>query len=112
MSAETSEASAAAAAAAASGREAIADALAAAEKVIAEAGRRAEQHLKETEKVLRANLERLKDQASRYSETARESVDDAQKLFVERVNEQPVTATFIALGVGFVLGVLFSGSRR
>ncbi len=93
-------------------REAIAEALAAAEKVLAEAARRAEQRLRESEKLIRENLERLMSRAGRYGETAKTSMDEAQRVLVEQVNAQPVTATFIALGVGFVIGAVFASGRR
>ena len=43
---------------------------------------------------------------------AGESLENARVLVVEGVQERPLTATVAALGVGFLLGVLLSGSRR
>jgi|SRR5580658_4812143 ElaB/YqjD/DUF883 family membrane-anchored ribosome-binding protein len=47
--------------------------------------------------------------AGPYREQAAEQIDEAQKYFVERVSARPVTATFVGLGVGLLLGVLLSG---
>ena len=43
---------------------------------------------------------------------AAERLDEAQRYLTERVQEKPVQSTFIALGVGVVLGLLLAGRRH
>ena len=47
-----------------------------------------------------------------YYDDAAERFEEAQRYVVERVQERPVQSTAIALGVGFVLGLLIAGRRR
>jgi ElaB/YqjD/DUF883 family membrane-anchored ribosome-binding protein len=95
-----------------SGREAISEAVAAAEKVFLEGAKRAEKQFREGERLFRENLERLRDQAKTYGDTAGQSMDEAQRFVVERVKERPLTATVAGLGIGFFLGILLSGRNR
>ena len=43
---------------------------------------------------------------------AGDQLEDVRAFMVDRVQERPLTATFGALGVGFLVGLLISGSRR
>ena len=52
------------------------------------------------------------DQTRAYADTAGDSIDVAQRYVAEKVQERPLTATFAALGVGVLIGVLLSGGRR
>ena len=58
----------------------------------------------------------LRDQgreyAREYASAAGDALEDARAFTVDRVQERPITATLAALGVGFLMGLLISGSRR
>jgi hypothetical protein len=47
-----------------------------------------------------------------YTEMASERLENAQQYLVDRINERPVPAALAALGLGVVIGMLLSGSRR
>ena len=83
----------------------------------------AETTMKDAEKSLRALVERLehgvqealdvaKERSKVYAEGAGEQLETAQKYVTERVQERPLTATFAALGVGVLIGLLLSGRNR
>lgn len=57
-------------------------------------------------------VDRWRDQAEDVADVAGENLESARVYVVERVQERPLTATLAALGVGFLLGALLSGSRR
>lgn len=57
-------------------------------------------------------VDRWRDQAEEAADLAGENLENARVYVVERVQERPLTATLAALGVGFLLGALLSGSRR
>jgi ElaB/YqjD/DUF883 family membrane-anchored ribosome-binding protein len=88
-----------------SGQKALNDALAAAEKRITDAARSAERSLREGAEALRA-------QSRVYAQNAGEQFDEAQRYVVERIRERPVTAAMAGLGVGLLLGLLFSNRNR
>jgi ElaB/YqjD/DUF883 family membrane-anchored ribosome-binding protein len=81
------------------------EALAGAEKLLADAARTAEKAIKD-------GVEALKAQTKAYSGPAGQTVDDAQRYVIERVKERPVTAALAGLGVGFLLGVLLSSRGK
>lgn len=54
----------------------------------------------------------LRDQGREAASAAGDQLEDARAFMVDRVQERPLTATLAALGVGFLLGALLSGSRR
>ena len=87
------------------GREAFMDAVASAERRIAEAARKAE-------RVLTDALQTLRSQSKVYAGNANEQLDQAQRYLVERVKLRPVTATLAGLGLGLLLGVLLSGREK
>ena len=57
-------------------------------------------------------VDRWRGQAEEVADHAGENLENARVYVVERVQERPLTATLAALGVGFLLGALLSGSRR
>ncbi len=54
----------------------------------------------------------LREHGRDAAAVAGDQLEDARAFMVDRVQERPITATFAALGVGFLLGLLISGSRR
>ncbi len=56
--------------------------------------------------------DKWRGQAEEYADLAGEGLENARVYVVDRVQERPLTATVAALGVGFLLGALLSGSRR
>ena len=54
----------------------------------------------------------LRDHGREAAAAAGDRLEDSRAFMVDRVQERPITATFAALGVGFLLGLLISGSRR
>ena len=61
---------------------------------------------------MQEGLETLRTQTRVYADTAGQSIDEAQRYLTDKVLERPLTATFAALGVGVLIGVLLSGGRR
>ena len=57
-------------------------------------------------------LGQLRDQGRDAATAAGDQLEDARAFMVDRVQERPLTATLAALGIGFLLGALISGSRR
>jgi ElaB/YqjD/DUF883 family membrane-anchored ribosome-binding protein len=94
------------------GRQALNEAIIAAEKVFVEGAKRADKLFRESERTLKDNVERFREQAKVYGETAGQSVDEAQRYVVERVKERPVTATLVGLGIGLLVGVVLSGRNK
>jgi ElaB/YqjD/DUF883 family membrane-anchored ribosome-binding protein len=64
--------------------------------------------IKRIETALADGFETVRAQSRTYTDTAGQTLDDAQKYVVERVKEKPVTATLAGLGVGVLLGFLLS----
>lgn len=64
--------------------------------------------IKRIETALADGFETVRAQSRTYTDTAGQTLDDAQKYVVERVKEKPVTATLAGLGVGLLLGFLLS----
>ena len=82
-------------------------------KAAIDEGRRAIPELtRAAQQTFSEQVDRLSDQARDAAEVAGEQLDNARLYLVERVQERPFTATLAALGAGFVLGLLFAGSRR
>ncbi len=67
---------------------------------------------KKTEKAIQEGLAELRLRSRDYADVAGEQFDTAQKYVVDRVQERPVAATLIALGIGVALGVVLFGGRR
>jgi ElaB/YqjD/DUF883 family membrane-anchored ribosome-binding protein len=64
------------------------------------------------QRTINEGLETLRVQARAYADTAGDSIDVAQQYVTEKVQERPLTATFTALGVGVLIGILLAGGRR
>jgi len=79
--------------------------LAAAERGLLEVAKRVERAVKESMETIRA-------QTGDYSGDPARTAQDAQRYIVDRVEERPVAAAFVGLGVGFLLGALFFGRRK
>ncbi len=56
--------------------------------------------------------EHVHDGGKEAAAFAGDQLEEARAFMVDRVQERPLTVTFAALGVGFVVGLLISGSRR
>lgn len=78
--------------------------------------------ISDVEKKLKALAERLeqavqdavetaKVRSRPYAETAGERMETAQKYVIDQVQERPLAATFAALGVGVLIGILIAGRR-
>jgi ElaB/YqjD/DUF883 family membrane-anchored ribosome-binding protein len=64
-------------------------------------------------KTIQEGIETLRSHAQVYAGQAGDQLDVAQKYMTERVQERPLTATFAALGVGVLIGLLLAaGGRR
>ena len=83
-----------------------------ADKAILEAEKRLTALADRAEKTVQEGLETLRAQTRVYADTAGESIDEAQRYLTEKVIERPLAATFTALGVGVLIGLLLSGGRR
>ena len=78
-----------------------------------EEGRRAIPEIARTaQRVLSESFDDLRSQGHDAVDEAGDRFDDARHYVVDRVHERPFTATLAALGAGFVLGLLFAGTRR
>ena len=76
-----------------------------AQKSFADAARR-------IEAVVQDGIEQLRAQSRTYADTAGQQIDQAQTFMTERVKERPLAATGAALGIGVLIGLLLSSSRR
>lgn len=82
------------------------------ETVAADAQRAAREAWATAEQLLLDGIQDIRAQAKAYSDDPGRTVDEAQRFVVERVRERPVTAALAGLGVGFLLGLLFSGRGK
>jgi ElaB/YqjD/DUF883 family membrane-anchored ribosome-binding protein len=64
------------------------------------------------EKLVKDGLDAVRAQSRTYAESASEQLDTAQKYVVEHVQERPLAATFTALGVGVLIGLMLGGGRN
>ena len=59
--------------------------------------------------------QRGQDAAAKFQGTAEETWADAKQHFEgvkKKIHDEPVTATFVAFGIGLILGILLFGGRR
>lgn len=56
--------------------------------------------------------DQVRSQGRAAAALAGDQLEEARAFMIDRVQERPLTITFAALGVGFVVGLLISGSRR
>jgi ElaB/YqjD/DUF883 family membrane-anchored ribosome-binding protein len=82
------------------------------DKTIKDAEKNLNDLTERAQKTIQEGLETLRTQARSYADTAGDSIDVAQRYMTERVQERPLAATFAALGVGVLIGVLLAGGRR
>ncbi|HEX4181429.1 MAG TPA: hypothetical protein VHY32_11620 [Caulobacteraceae bacterium] len=82
-----------------------------ADKAILEAEKRLTALADKAEKTVQEGLETLRAQTRVYADSAGESIDEAQRYLTEKVIERPLAATFTALGVGVMIGLLLGGRR-
>ncbi len=54
----------------------------------------------------------IRTQAGPYLDDAGDRWAVAERYLVDRVQKQPLTTTFAALGVGVLVGLILAGSRR
>ena len=76
-----------------------------AQKSFADAARRIEAAVQD-------GVEQLRAQSRAYADTAGQQIDHASQYMTERVKERPLAATGAALGIGVLIGLLLSSSRR
>jgi ElaB/YqjD/DUF883 family membrane-anchored ribosome-binding protein len=64
------------------------------------------------ERAVQEGLASLKARSGDYADIATDRIDTAQRYMTERVQERPMTATLVALGLGVLVGFVLSGGRR
>ena len=77
-----------------------------ADKAILDAEKRLTELADRAERSVQEGLEVLRTQTRVYADTAGQSIDEAQRYLTDKVQERPLTATFTALGVGVLIGLL------
>jgi ElaB/YqjD/DUF883 family membrane-anchored ribosome-binding protein len=83
-----------------------------ADKAILEAEKRLTELADRAERSVQEGLEALRAQTRVYADTAGQSIDEAQRYLTDKVQERPLTATFTALGVGVLIGLLLGVRGR
>jgi ElaB/YqjD/DUF883 family membrane-anchored ribosome-binding protein len=94
-----------------------------AKKTVKTGREQAPEIVRETKDALNSRADQVRSQTSQAADYAAEQLEQARLLAAEQLEtaraylqesmkERPLTSTFAALGVGFVLGVLLSGRRR
>lgn len=81
-------------------------------KLSAEAQKSFADAAKRIEAAVQEGIEQLRAQSRAYADTAGQQLDQAQSYVTERVKERPLAATGAALGVGVLIGLLLSSTRR
>jgi ElaB/YqjD/DUF883 family membrane-anchored ribosome-binding protein len=82
------------------------------DKTLKDAEKNINEMTERAQRTVQEGLETLRVQARAYADTAGDSIDVAQRYVAEKVQERPLTATFTALGVGVLIGILLAGGRR
>lgn len=67
---------------------------------------------KRVEKSVSEGFETLRAQSRAYTDTAGQTLEEAQAYAAERIRERPITATLAGLGVGVLIGLLIAGGSR
>ena len=62
-------------------------------------------------KVAQETLQTLRTHAGPYVDDAGDRLTTAEKFIIEKVQKQPLTTTFAALGVGVLVGLILAGGR-
>lgn len=60
---------------------------------------------------LRTRAKPYMDRAKPYMDEASDRLAEAERYLVDRVQKQPLTTTFAALGVGVLIGLILAGGR-
>ena len=81
-------------------------------KLSAEAQKSFADAAKRIEAAVQEGVEQLRAQSRAYADTAGQQIDQASVYVTERVKERPLAATGAALGIGVLIGLLLSSSRR
>ncbi len=68
-------------------------------------------HANRATRVAQDAYEALRDRASPYLDDAGDRWAVAERYLVDRVQKQPLTTTFAALGVGVLVGLILAGGR-
>jgi len=82
------------------------------DKKLKDAEKQLNELTEQARKTIQEGIETLRSNARVYADQAGDPLDVAQKYVSERVQERPLTATFAALGVGVLIGLLLAGGRR
>jgi ElaB/YqjD/DUF883 family membrane-anchored ribosome-binding protein len=82
------------------------------DKKLKDAEKQLNELTEQARKTIQDGIETLRANARVYADQAGDQLDVAQKYVAERVQERPLTATFAALGVGVLIGLLLAGGRR
>ena len=90
----------------------VADAADKAEATIKDAEKNFRELGDRIERLLKDGLDALRAQSRNYAESAGEQLGTAQKYVAEHVQERPLTATFTALGVGVMIGLMLGAGRN
>ncbi|MGH6911943.1 MAG: glycine zipper domain-containing protein [Phenylobacterium sp.] len=98
--------------AAAETKSAVNSATEKANKLSAEAQKSFADAAKRIEAAVQEGVEQLRAQSRAYADTAGQQIDTASQYVTERVKERPLAATGAALGIGVLIGLLLSSSRR
>ena len=93
-------------------QDAVANAAAAADTAVHEAEKNFRDLADRIEKLVKDGLDALRAQSRTYADSAGEQFGNAQKYVTEHVQERPLTATFTALGVGVLIGLMLGGGRN
>ncbi len=93
-------------------KSAVSSATEKATKLSAEAQKSFADAAKRIEAAVQEGVEQLRAQSRAYADTAGQQIDQASHYMTERVKERPLAATGAALGIGVLIGLLLSSSRR
>ena len=93
-------------------KSAIGSATDKATKLSSEAQRSFVDAARRIESAVQEGIEQLRAQSRTYADSAGQQIDQASHYMTERVKERPLAATGAALGVGVLIGLLLSSSRR
>lgn len=81
-------------------------------KLSGEAQRSFADAAKRIERAVQDGVEQIRSHTRAYTDNAGEQLDQAQQYVTERVRERPLAATGAALGIGVLIGLLLSSTRR
>ena len=82
------------------------------DKTLKDAEKQLNDLTEQARKTIQEGLETVRSRPADLCRHRRRLIDVAQKYVSEKVQERPLTATFAALGVGVLIGMLLAGGRR